>query len=85
MTSAPLYTLIETRLLELKPCDFRLLDDSAKHARHAGNNGGYHLELHIQSPKFDGLNSLACHRMILALISDLIPYPIHALSIKILR
>jgi BolA protein len=44
--------------------------------------GGGHFDLTIVSSAFAGKNTLARHRMVMALFADLIPHPIHALSIK---
>jgi len=59
-----------------------LHDDSASHAGHAGNQGGGHFELVIVSPAFAGKRAVERHRMVYALLADLIPTRIHALSIK---
>ena len=81
-----LYELIQQRLVTLQPQQLKLVDNSAAHKGHAGSrNGAAHLELHIASEQFAGLHSVACHRLVYAQLVDLIPYPIHALSIKIIR
>jgi BolA protein len=82
----PLFELIETRLASLQPHNLQIIDSSAAHAGHAGNiHGNAHLELHLGSPQFAGLTTIACHRLIYQLLNDLIPHPIHALNIKIIR
>ena len=73
---------IQRRLASLQPADVRLIDDSARHASHAGNNGGGHFELVIVAPVFAGLRAVERHRMVYALLADLIPARIHALSIR---
>lgn len=81
-----LLELLTERLAPLEPTTLTLLDNSAAHAGHVSNvSGGAHLELHIASARFEGLSSVACHRLIYQYVLDLIPYPIHALSIKITR
>jgi BolA protein len=81
-----IFDLLQTRLAVLEPTKLKLLDNSALHAGHATNtSGGAHLELHIASAHFEGLTTIACHRLVYQNVMDLIPYPIHALSIKIIR
>lgn len=59
-------------------------DESARHAGHAGNNGGGHLRATIVSPAFGGKNTMTRHRMVYALVNDLMPHRIHALSLTTL-
>ncbi|EIJ42841.1 stress-induced morphogen [Beggiatoa alba B18LD] len=67
----------------IKPVHLELLDESYKHAGHAGaRQGGGHFDLLIVSPVFVGQNSMQRHRMIYTALSDFIPADIHALSIK---
>ncbi|STQ90548.1 BolA family protein [Iodobacter fluviatilis] len=74
---------IHSRLGVLQPEYVDIDDDSASHAGHAGSvAGGGHYDLTIVSAQFAGKNTLARHRMVMALFVDLIPHPIHALSIK---
>ncbi len=74
---------IHSRLAVLQPEYVDVYDDSASHAGHAGSvAGGGHYDLTIVSAQFAGKNTLARHRMVMALFADLIPHPIHALSIK---
>jgi BolA protein len=73
---------IEHRLVSLSPIQLQLKDQSALHAGHAGSNGGGHFELLIVAPVFAGKRVVERHRMVYALLADLIPSRIHALSIK---
>ncbi len=75
---------IETRLrVALKPESLDLIDDSHKHAGHAGSKGGAgHFDLTIVSDEFSGLNTVGRHRLIYDALSDMMPGEIHALSIK---
>ncbi len=75
---------IRTRLASLNATEIMLHDDSASHAGHAGSRGGGHFDLLIVSPQFTGQGKLARHKMVYALLTDLIPQRIHALSIKAL-
>lgn len=75
---------VRSRLQALAPLALDLRDDSARHAGHAGSNGGGHLVLRIVSPQFEGLGTLARHRRVYALVGDLIPARLHALAIRAL-
>lgn len=75
---------IKQRLEELSPESIDIIDDSAKHAGHRGNTGGGHYQLTIQSAAFNGLSPIQRHRKIYALLDDLMPSSIHALSINAL-
>ncbi len=72
---------IKERLAALSPESIDIIDDSAKHAGHKGNNGGGHYQLSIKSAAFNGLSPVERHRKIYALLGDLMPSSIHALSI----
>ncbi|MBE5527818.1 BolA family protein [Laribacter hongkongensis] len=74
--------LIIERLAPLAASELMLNDHSALHAGHAGNTGGGHYELTIVSPHFEGLRLIERHRLVNALVADLIPQQIHALSLK---
>ncbi len=80
----PLADEVRARLQALEPHTLELRDDSARHAGHAGSNGGGHLVLRIVSPQFDGLGTVARHRRIYALVGDLMPARLHALAITAL-
>ena len=75
--------LIEQKLAVLSPDSVELIDDSEKHAGHAGaKGGGGHFQLIIVSLAFEGKSSQARHRMIHAALGDMLKREIHALSIK---
>ncbi|MBP8813029.1 MAG: BolA family transcriptional regulator [Laribacter sp.] len=74
--------LIIERLAPLAASELMLNDQSALHAGHAGNTGGGHYELTIVSPRFEGVRLIERHRLVNALIADLMPQQIHALSLK---
>ncbi|GHD63525.1 BolA family protein [Jeongeupia chitinilytica] len=76
---------IRSRLVVLAPEALDVHDDSAAHAGHAGAAaGGGHFDVLIVSDAFAGLNALARHRKVYALLADLMPHRIHALSLKAL-
>jgi BolA family transcriptional regulator, general stress-responsive regulator len=76
---------LRTRLATLAPTTVEIVDDSARHAGHAGAAGGAgHFSLLIVSEVFSGMPRLARHQRVLRDVADLLPHPIHALSIKAL-
>ena len=74
---------IRERLAALEPLDIELVDESSKHAGHAGwrPGGGTHWRLSIVSPRFAGQTTLARHRMVYQALGELMQNPIHALAI----
>lgn len=56
-------------------------DDSHKHAGHAGTKQGGHYHATIVSEKFQGLNTLARHRLVYESVNHLMNKGIHALSL----
>jgi len=76
---------LRARLAALAPTVLEIHDDSAAHAGHAGAAGGAgHFSLTIVSDCFSGLPRLQRHQRVLRAVADLVPHPIHALSIKAL-
>lgn len=75
---------IRKRLGALSPLRLELLDESAKHAGHAGARpgGNTHWKLTIVSAAFAGSSTVARHRMIYEALGELMRDPIHALSIN---
>jgi BolA protein len=75
---------IKARLSALSPLRLELLDESAKHAGHAGARpgGNTHWKLTIVSAAFTGNSTVARHRMIYDALGELMQNPIHALSIS---
>lgn len=74
--------LLIERLQSLQPTHLEIVDESHLHAGHAGSQGGAsHFRVFIWTPEFEGLATLARHRLVYSLVDDLIPYPVHALAI----
>ena len=75
---------IKKRLNALAPSRLELLDESAKHAGHAGAapGGNTHWRLTIVSAAFAGKSTVARHRMIYEALGELMQHPIHALAIS---
>ena len=71
------------RLAVLAPARLELLDESAKHAGHAGAapGGNTHWKLTIVSAAFAGKPTVARHRMVYEALGGLMQNPIHALEI----
>ncbi|HUH93782.1 MAG TPA: BolA family protein [Casimicrobiaceae bacterium] len=76
---------LRERLADLDPVAFDLHDDSAAHVGHPGAaGGGGHFSLTIVSEAFSGVPRLQRHQAVMARVADLLPSPIHALSIRAL-
>jgi BolA protein len=77
--------ILRQRLAVLVPTRLEVIDDSARHAGHAGaKGGGGHYRLLIVATTFAGQARLARHRLIHAALGDLLQTRIHALSIQAL-
>jgi len=73
---------IRTSLAALEPLAVEIIDDSAKHAGHAGaRGGGGHYRLRVVSPRFAGRRTMERHRMVYDALGPLMRREIHALSI----
>ena len=78
-------TTLRERLADLDPMAFEVRDDSAAHVGHAGAaSGAGHFSLLIVSEAFCGVPRLKRHQTVMARVGDLLPFPIHALSIRAL-
>ena len=78
-------TMIRERLAVLAPQQLEILDESHKHAGHAGaRSGGGHFNLTIVSNIFDGKGLLQRHRMVYDALGSAMQTDIHALTIKAL-
>jgi BolA protein len=76
---------LRSRLADLSPLELEIHDDGADHVGHAGaRNGAGHFSVVIVSKAFCGVSRLERHQRVLSRVCDLLPYPIHALSIKAL-
>jgi len=76
---------LRARLASLSPSVLEIHDDSADHVGHAGAaGGGGHFSLLIVSNVFSGVPRLARHQRVLREVADLLPHPVHALSIRAL-
>jgi BolA protein len=75
---------IRRRLTALEPEALELVDESSKHAGHAGAapGGQTHWKLSIVSRRFAGQPTVARHRMVYQALGELMQNPIHALAIS---
>lgn len=72
------------RLASLEPLSLELVDESAKHAGHAGAapGGQTHWRVSIVSQRFAGQGTIQRHRMVYDALGSLMQHPIHALAIS---
>ncbi len=74
---------MRTLLASLQPDSLEIIDDSHKHAGHAGaRDGGGHYVLKITSAQFVGKSTVARHRMIYSALGEMMRQEIHALNIQ---
>jgi BolA family transcriptional regulator, general stress-responsive regulator len=81
MTSNSVERLREALQRELSPLSLEIIDDSAKHAGHAGAREGGHFQLVLTAAAFKGRSQLERHRMVYAAVAPLMGQGVHALSI----
>jgi len=67
--------------LALAPTEIEVVDDSARHAGHAGAREGGHFNLRLRSARFVGLARVARHRLVYDALGPLSALGIHALAI----
>jgi len=74
---------MKARLAALDPISLDIIDESHKHAGHAGaRDGGGHYVVNIVSAQFAGKNTVARHRMIYLALAEMMKSEIHALTIE---
>jgi BolA protein len=66
---------------ELTPLSLEIIDDSAKHAGHAGAREGGHFRVVLVAEAFKGRSQLERHRLVYAAVAPLMGQGVHALSI----
>ncbi|WP_432784604.1 DNA-binding transcriptional regulator BolA [Oligella sp. MSHR50489EDL] len=76
--------IIRKRLAVLEPIELEVSNDSHLHAQHAGNrDGANHFTVTMRSAKFDGISRVQRQRLVYAELQDLMPFPVHALALKL--
>ena len=76
---------IEKRLRDaLSPTRLAVINDSAKHRGHAGDDGSgeSHFTVEIEAEQFAGMSRLARQRAVNAALGDLMRERVHALAIR---
>lgn len=68
----------------LKPDSLAVINDSAKHRGHMGDNGTgeSHFTVEVVSPLFAGQSRVARQRLVNSALGDLLAEKVHALAIK---
>ena len=67
----------------LAPLSLDVVDDSARHAGHAGaRDGRGHFNVDIVSEAFAGMTPIARHRAVYAALGEMMTTDIHALAIR---
>jgi BolA family transcriptional regulator, general stress-responsive regulator len=67
---------------ELSPLSLQIVDDSARHAGHAGAREGGHFTIDVVSGVFSGRPQLERHRLVYAAVAPFMGRGVHALSIR---
>ncbi|MBP6678375.1 MAG: BolA family transcriptional regulator [Paracoccus sp.] len=72
------------KLTELAPLQLEIIDESESHRGHGGwrEGGETHFRIRMTSPRFDGLNRVARHRLVHQTLGDIVPR-IHALALEL--
>lgn len=71
------------QLTVLNPVSINIVDESHKHAGHAGaRDGAGHYLLQIVTPEFAGKTTISRHRMIYSALGEMMQCEIHALNIQ---
>jgi len=65
----------------LAPHSLEIVDDSARHAGHAGARGGGHYRVTLVADAFRGRSQLERHRLVYAAVAPLLSGAVHALNI----
>ncbi len=77
--------MLSRRLQLLEPRRLEILDDSDRHAGHAGAaDGRGHFTVLLVCDRFSGIPQMRRHRLVYEAVGDLMTTDIHALSIHAL-
>ena len=68
----------------LQPSRLDVVNDSAAHAGHAGDDGSgvTHWTVRVESARFAGLSRVERQRLVMNALADLMDAPIHALAVE---
>ncbi|MEE4288437.1 MAG: BolA family protein [Erythrobacter sp.] len=66
------------------PARLEIVNDSAHHAGHSGDDGSgeSHFTIHIEAAGFAEMNRLARQRAVIAALGDIVGERVHAVAIK---
>lgn len=66
------------------PSSLDIINDSAQHAGHSGDDGSgeSHFTIAIEAPAFATMNRLARQRAVIAALGDIVGERVHAVAIK---
>lgn len=66
------------------PTKLEIINDSASHAGHAGDDGSgeSHFTIVIEAPVFEGMTRLARQRAVISALGDIVGDRVHAVAIK---
>ena len=81
----PVAATLQRKLTEaFAPSHLEIVDDSHRHAGHAGarEGGESHFHVVIEATAFEGLSRLARQRLVNAALAEELAGPVHALSIE---
>ena len=72
------------KLAALTPSQLEVIDESESHRGHGGwrEGGETHFRIRMSSPRFEGLNRVARHRLVHQTLGDIVPR-IHALALEL--
>jgi BolA protein len=87
MIQGPTAAAMRRKLAEaFAPTVLEVIDDSARHAGHAGarSGGESHFNLVIVSDAFEGLSRVERQRRVNRVLAEELAGPVHALSVKAL-
>ena len=85
MTASRHDRLTERLQQGLEPVQLEVIDDSHRHAGHAGAaDGRGHFTVLIVSKRFEGVGTLKRHKLVYEAVGDMMTTDIHALSIQAL-
>lgn len=85
--SRPVHDAIQRKLTAvLRPTTLRIVNDSAKHAGHAGNPSGAadaetHFTVFVVSEEFEGKSAVARHRLVYSALKAELDAGLHALAL----
>ena len=84
MTGTVQQEIAELLTEALAPTHLEVINDSAQHAGHSGDDGSgeSHFTVVVESPAFEGKNRLARQRMVLGALSDIPGNRVHAFAMK---